>query len=541
MIETRSGLLSRVRVPFSLFGSCLLLGWLACPTLKGWAQVVVAIGQNFTASTYNVDSIAVPADPNGAAGPLHFVELINGRFSVFNKNNGSKVKTMTDVTFWNQAGITLPSGWDVTDPRIIYDPSVQRWFASQVDFDQSGSANTNRFLLAISTSADPTGTWKAVAIPTDPGGNDFADFPTLGLDAQGVYLSGDMFDAGGNAIGPSLVSIPKASLLASPPTTSGLTAFGIMTYAARGNILQPAICVDGSGRGEILASGSIGIDTNGNFVTNTSLVSFRVQNQAGPNPATLTSSGFLTVQPYTAPFDPTQPDGSTNLADNDARFSANVYEIGGVLYAVHNTQFNNLAALRWYRINAATHMVLESGTIKDPVKDLFYPSIAANSAGTVVIAYNGSSIGTFVSSYAVVGNTVKGVTTFGAPLLLKSGTASYNTDPTTESRWGDYSATCVDPSDPNRFWIIEEFPSNVNVWSTQVTELVTGFPVLTFANSGHNLLLSWSGTLFNLESTETLVTPNWTLVTQGFSTNNGVVTAQLPLTNAAAFFRLQKP
>ena len=315
-----------------------------------------------------------------------------------------------------------------------------------------------------------------------------------------------------------------------------------MTYAGRGNILQPAICVDGSGRGEILATASIGFDTSGNFVTNMTLVGFRVQNQADPNPATLTTSSFLTVPPYTVPLDPSQPDGTTNLDDGDARISAKVYEVGGVLYAVHGTEVGDLAALRWYRINAASHAVLESGTISDPVKDLFYPSIAANAAGTVVIAYSASSVGTFVSSFAVVGKTVNGITTFGAPLLLKAGTASYqNTDTSGTSRWGDYSATCVDPSDPNRFWTTEEFPSSVTGWSTQVTELVTGFPILTFGSSSNNLLLSWSGTLFNLESAGSLVTTNWTLVTQGFSTNNGVVSVQMPLTNAAAFFRLQKP
>jgi hypothetical protein len=39
----------------------------------------------------------------------------------------------------------------------------------------------------------------------------------------------------------------------------------------------------------------------------------------------------------------------------------------------------------------STQTVLESGTISDQVMDLFFPSIAANSAGTKVIAYNAAS------------------------------------------------------------------------------------------------------------------------------------------------------
>ena len=254
---------------------------------------------------------------------------MNGRFSVFTKSNHSKVKTMTDLTFWGQAGITFPSGWDVTDPRVVFDTASQRWFASQVDFDPSGNINTNRFLVAVSSTADPTGTWHAVAIPSDPGGNDFADFPTLGVDAVGVSLSGDMFDANGNPVGPTLVFIPKASLLANPPTSSGMTWFGVMSYATRGNILQPAMCFDGSGQGHILAVGSVGIDDFGNFVTNHSLLLSQVKPGSGAGQATI-SSATLTVPPYTVPFNPTQPDGSDNLDDGDARVSACVYEVGGV-------------------------------------------------------------------------------------------------------------------------------------------------------------------------------------------------------------------
>jgi len=535
----------------------IIAGLIGTWTLSGRAQPAVSIGQNFTASTLKVDSSAVPPDSNGAAGSAHFVELINGRFSVYNKADGVRVKTMTDVSFWTQAGITIPSGWDVTDPRIIYDPSSQRWFASQVDFDPSGVINTNRFLLAVSTSAYPTDSWQAVAFPTDPGGNNFADYPTLGLDAQAVYLSGDMFDANGNPVGPSLVSIPKAGLLANPPVISGLTRFGVLSYTARGDILQPAICFDGSGQGNILSVASVGIDVSGNFVSTNKLVSFEVRNTAGSGQATLTGSSFLSVPLYSVPLDPTQPDGSANLDDGDGRFSAKVYEVGGVLYAVHNTQFTNpavppstqstnLAALQWYRIDGNTHAILESGTIVDPVMDLFYPSIAANSAGTVVIAYNGSSINSFVSSFALVGSTVNGVTTFGAPLLLKAGVASYqNTDSTGTSRWGDYSATCIDLVDSNRFWTIQEFPSSKSAWSTQVTELITSSavptPNLSISESGNNLVLSWASTLFNLQTASSLATPNWTQVTQNLSTNNGVVTAAIPASGGQGFFRLQGP
>ena len=191
-------------------------------------QVVVQIGQNFTASTLAVDSQALPPDPNGAAGPNHYVEWINGRFSVYNKTNASRVYTLTDLAFWSQAGVTIPSSWDVTDPRLVYDPMVQRWFASMVDFDPSGAINYNHFLLAVSASADPTGTWRGVSFLSDTNSVNFADFPRLGVDGQGVYLSGDMFPPTGNSVGASLVSIPKTNLLGTTLIITNRTTFNVL-------------------------------------------------------------------------------------------------------------------------------------------------------------------------------------------------------------------------------------------------------------------------------------------------------------------------
>jgi hypothetical protein len=125
-------------------------------------------------------------------------------------------------------------------------------------------------------------------------------------------------------------------------------------------------------------------------------------------------------------------------------------------------------------------------------------------------------------------------------MLLKTGATSYqNTDFSGISRWGDYSATTVDPVDSSRFWTIQEFPSTATRWSTQVTELRTGIPVLHSTVSGSNLMLSWFGTVLTLQTATDLGNPTWTAVTQNLSTNNGSVSAQLPMSAVNGFFRLK--
>ncbi|HWC61559.1 MAG TPA: hypothetical protein VHC44_17845, partial [Verrucomicrobiae bacterium] len=209
------------------------------------ASVQIQIGQNFNGSD-NLSNPITPADSNGAIGPQHFVEFINGTFAIYNKTNGSLVTRISDLNFWANAGVPISFSDLVTDPRIIFDPTVQRWFASQVDFDVTVADPTdfaNDFLLAVSDTADPNGAWHGVSFVADPKTSFFADFPTLGVDSNAVYLAGDMF-SGGNAIGCTLWSIPKADLLINeiPAVITNATSFGIMNYSDRGQILQPATC-----------------------------------------------------------------------------------------------------------------------------------------------------------------------------------------------------------------------------------------------------------------------------------------------------------
>ena len=507
------------------------------------ASVVMGIGQNFTASTLGVDSIDTPPDSDGAVGPTNYVEFINGRFAVFDKTNAVRVQSMTNLLFWRQAGITVPPSFDVTDTRIIYDPTCQRWFAAEIDFDTNNIINSNHFLVAVSTTIAPTGPWKGFAVTADPTVSSTADFTTLGLDAHGVYVSGDMFDASGNFVSSTLISIPKTNLLAATPSVANFTRFSNLALGTRGIILQSAIALDGTAGGNVLSTASLGFDlTTGNFVTNTSLITFAISNAAGPGTASLGNSTTLTVPGYTAPIDPPQPDPNLTVDNGDARFSGAVYRVNNVLYAVHGTEIGSRAALRWYRISATNAVVLESGTIADPVLDLFYPSIAASTNGTSVIACNGCSSTSFISCYATVGETIKGVTRFGNLLLLKTGSASYDDGSGGTSRWGDFSSTCVEPTDPTTFWTIQMYPSSGSQWSTQITQLLTTELRLNVARAGTNLDLSWTSFAggAQLEATATPALSNsWSVLTPARSTNSTLISVQLPATPSPRFFRLK--
>ena len=458
----------------------------------------VQVGNNFTAATLFVDANAVPPDSNGAIGPLQFTEFINGRFSVFDKVSGVRVQTLSDVAFWNNAGITFAGGAGVSDPRIVFDPLSGRWFASQIDYDLANLAS-NRFLLAVSVTNDATGAWRGLAWQADPGGS-FTDYPRLGLDAKGVYLTGNQFSPSEAFLGVLLTSIPKADLLLDVPTVSNRTCSGVLPVSARGFTLQPVLNFNPTNNAEFVLSVE---SDGGDFLNHSNLFSFTVSN-ADTATATFSASSQTLVPNYFVPLNPPQPDGLSTLDDGDVRIGGYVVQVGDDVYATHAVEQGTRAVVRWYRLGASDHLLRESGTISDTNLDLFYPSLAVNPNGVVVIGFNGTSTNTFVSSYAVAGRTINGQTTFGGKVLLKAGVANYQRS-AGGVRWGDYSTTTVDAANPSHFWTIQEFPSAANIWSTQVTELIVTEtpPVLNLAVTGNASQLSWPTNEigFSLQST----------------------------------------
>jgi hypothetical protein len=437
-----------------------LAAWvvLGLPSTAAFSQVVT-IGQNFTGSTFGVDSNFPMPDTMGAAGIDHFVELINGRYSVYRKSDGVKVETATLNNFWTLAG--APPTGNAFDPRVLFDPHARRYYAVAVD----NGTMANNFLFAISNTSDPTQGWTGFQIDSDSDDSNWADFPMLGFNPEAVYVSANMAPLTAGQTRMGFMHFGKADLLQSTPSIANMTMLEDVPRPLGTNALSPQLAVD--------ASNLVGLNTTLPVLMHD--FSATTVHRGELNSSSLTNVGPVGVPAVPNPPTVDQPGPKQNLEANDGRFSANTVLVNGEIYAVHSVDDGALAAVRFLRIDAVTNTVLENQTIFDPGSQATsFPSVAVNEFGDVVIGVTrtGSGAGGFASSYAIVGKTVGGITTFNPPMLLKQGVSDYERLVGIRNRWGDYSSTTVDPADPGIFWTSQEFVSSTDLWSTQVTELM---------------------------------------------------------------------
>jgi PEP-CTERM motif len=427
------------------------------------AQTNPLVGRNYA-----------PPDTMGAIGPNNFVEFINGGYAVYNRTGSLVTPAVSDTTFWLNAGAPAALvNQGLSDTRIKFDPLSNRWFATEITLGAAATGNANNsVLLAVSNTANPLDGWKSTNFNV-AGATRFNDYPTLGIDANAVYIGSNDFNGAGTAfLGNTLSSIPKSSLLGATPTTTGISSFVQGATAAMGSTPQG---VTNYGTGY----------TTGKVLGNSNTVDFgKIQVSTLSNTATTATLGPATAVTVLdgSPTQVRQPNGSRVVDGLDQRISGTIYQVGNKIYAVNainptNQTFSTTApgsnAVHWMVLDATTNTLLQEGLITDGTRDLWQPSIAANANGDVVIGYNKAGTDLNISSFAAVGKTVGGVLSFGSQLLLKTSPVNNYTDGfgAATSRWGDYSATMVDPTDPNVFWTIQEVAVGATTWGTQISAI----------------------------------------------------------------------
>jgi hypothetical protein len=135
------------------------------------------------------------------------------------------------------------------------------------------------------------------------------------------------------------------------------------------------------------------------------------------------------------------------------------------------------SAIQWLALgispDATTLTLADHGRIFDPAATnagwYYFPSLAVNCAGDMVTGFSGSSATNYIGCF-YSWRLANGVM-LDKPRTIQLGTIADNNP---GFRWGDYSATTLDPTDDWSFWTVQEYASQVGVieqWGTAVSKI----------------------------------------------------------------------
>ena len=424
-----------------------------------------------------------PPDVHGAVGPNHVMTANNDRIRIQDRN-GAIIRTVNigDIVgepsgFWGGA-LGIPAN-QVFDPRFLYDPYTQRWIAVSVAYAEQANSS---ILIAASATSDPTGLWFRFQIDVDNsgvnGGDLWADFPCVGFNANWITVSVNMFgNVSGTLVRPKVYAFQKAPIYAG--TGAPFTFYNMLVPSGEngvGTTIFPATTYSASEQTQYLVNrfnetnGALAIYSISGTVA---MPSFNILNLNPVSPIPWAHFGGMIG------FDFAPQAGSFSRIDNgDSRMQSVVFR-NGSLWCAHTIFYPtgtsaSRSAVQWWQLSPTSATVQQRGVIDDPGGNTFYayPSIAVNVNNDALIGYSRFSGTQFASANYSFRVNSDPLNTLREDATLKAGEGFYYQVNNSSNRWGDYSATVVDPTNDLDMWTLQEYalpPQNTTIsgrWSS---------------------------------------------------------------------------
>lgn len=214
-----------------------------------------------------------PPDQGMCVGGKYVFEIVNSVVQVYTKSGTPLIAGDKAFPDGPSVGLTLnefyglppafirpagPFGPFMFDTSCLYDPSTGRWFATAANLEEDPVTGdfigTNQVWLAVSTSSNPLGSWNIWSIDTTNNGQNgspdhgcldgycFGDYPQIGMDANGFYITTNEFEFFGPGFnGSQLYALSKADLVAgtADPTMALFENVPTSTYNDLSYTMQP--------------------------------------------------------------------------------------------------------------------------------------------------------------------------------------------------------------------------------------------------------------------------------------------------------------
>ncbi|MGA1999184.1 MAG: hypothetical protein ABSG52_04270 [Terriglobales bacterium] len=416
----------------------------------------------------------IPPDTQSAVGPNHLMITLNNGVLVQTRNGSTAKSGVSLDAFWGRS----PSSSNFTfDPRVLYDPFLDRWIVVSV---AAGHSTNSVLLIAMSQTNNPIGNWTEYSFPADQTAANakttptlWGDFPSVGFNKTWVVVTLNLYTISNNTGTKSTIfAFDINGLLNGAATLGGAVFDDTNAYT-----LSPAVTFDPAVSTLYMVQSLNGNFNGSGFLrisTITGGVGSETYTAAASYPFTPNTWGHTPPSGDSAP----QLNGDANhLIDaGDDRMSNVVYR-NGSLWTTHAVflpaSSPTRSAVQWWQLSptdTGTVPPQQMGRIDDSTAANFYswPSIAVNRNNDLLLGFAHFSSTIFAEAAYSLAPFASGANTIQSPFTYKAGEAFYYiTLSGTRNRWGDYSATLVDPVNDLDFWTLQEYASSTNLCSTQ--------------------------------------------------------------------------
>ena len=481
--------------------------------------------QNRLASGGNQFSVE-PPDQGLCVGNGYVLETVNDVLRVYSMQGTPLSDPVALNAFYGYTPAinrtTGVYGPFVTDPSCYFDKPTQRWFHDVLTLDVNPAngafLGTNHLDLAVSKTANPLGAWTIYRLPAQDdgtqgtpnhhcvGGPCLGDYPHIGADANGFYITTNEYDFfGPNFHAAQIYAFSKHALAANNANVTVVQIDTIGTVNSPGAGLpgnpgftvwpatspdkQYATALNGT---EYFMSSDAAQEANGNGASR-DLIVWSLSNTASlnsANPAIVLTNTTLTVNPYSIPAKSTQKKGSVPLAtclntpacatlilggadpftevesqldSNDTRMQQVTYADGKLWGSLDtNVTINQVgeAGIEWFIVNPVALKVIKQGYLGGSNANLIYPAIGVTSSGKGVMAFTLTGPNNFPSAAYASIDAQSGVGPIHIAAAGKgpqdgfSGYKVFGTNGVPRPRWGDYGAAVPVG---NSVWIASEY------------------------------------------------------------------------------------
>jgi hypothetical protein len=434
-----------------------------------------------------VSSPVHPPNAQISAGPTEVLETDGGNLLIFDEATSASLGSLPFTTLFPDYLGSKPH-----DPRIIYDAANGHFILAFDDrtAPQTKYPNGLSYLeLAVSKTDDPTAnlsSWYTyrvnVGTPVINGQLTSWDQESLGMDSQAIYVTANQLSWTNQQEGSELITLNLAQLESgtAPQNPLFVTPANTMEFSNAYSI-QPAFNEDTGAPVEYMVE-AIGL-TSG--PTANQLKLYAVSNPL----STMTVSTKLVTIPTYDTYVPNAPQPGTDvvIGTNNGQLANAVWSNGslyttqavGVQNAVYDksvVRFYQITTQGWTGSTSGPQPILSHYGGINPQASIYtyYPDIAADALGDVVISFTASSTTLPVSAYYI---TRTPSIVYSSFQLIQAGYAPYSYTP-----WGDYNGAAYDPGNPGTFYVSGEYPSGattIGVAWTSVTMASSAFAAST--------------------------------------------------------------